>query len=517
MAKCKVCGYRLGDGVTKCPMCGAIAGSTVAGEISPELNLPKYFCPSCNSQILGEHRYCPSCGVDLKEATKKAENLKTQKQEFAEEKKCVNCGAVLTPNAKFCPECGAKQEVIPVEQASKEPAISKKLKKESKNKQKQGPLTTSGGLVNGQPETPMEAFEYEIEDGKYVLTKLKKKYRNLTEIVVPKIFSVIGNHKEVWEDYDPAEDDEEDKYELIGAFQDCDKLESVILPDTIEIIKEAAFYGCRNLVSINLPDTIGIIEEDAFGYCSNLVTIHIPDSLLEISYRTFGCCDKLTNVIIPPSVKRIGVAAFMGCNLTNLSFPDSLIEIGADAFSDCYNLNFVRLPNSLEKIGDRAFSISDNEKYRGCLQIENLFPSSIKEYGEKLFDETDKVKLLTIGRDEDDDEEFLDIENIDTLELPDTLETIADNALFPIQGSSRNLICCIKTLIIPESVKKIGRNAFAGFYIERVIIKNKSFNKEDVRLFLGGGYLPKELIIGGQHIEYSLSDKIFFRALGYRF
>ena len=108
MPKCKVCGYRLGDGVTKCPMCGATAGSTVAGEISPKLDLPKYFCPSCNSQILGEHRYCPSCGIDLKEAAKKAENLKTQKQEFAEEKKCVNCGAVLTPNAKFCPECGAK-------------------------------------------------------------------------------------------------------------------------------------------------------------------------------------------------------------------------------------------------------------------------------------------------------------------------------------------------------------------------------------------------------------------------
>ena len=30
MSKCKVCGYRLGDGVKKCPMCGAVAGSTVA-------------------------------------------------------------------------------------------------------------------------------------------------------------------------------------------------------------------------------------------------------------------------------------------------------------------------------------------------------------------------------------------------------------------------------------------------------------------------------------------------------
>ena len=66
MSKCKVCGYRLGDGVTKCPMCGAMAGSTVAGEVSPDLNLPKYTCPACNAQLIGEHRYCTSCGADLK-------------------------------------------------------------------------------------------------------------------------------------------------------------------------------------------------------------------------------------------------------------------------------------------------------------------------------------------------------------------------------------------------------------------------------------------------------------------
>lgn len=70
MSKCKVCGYRLGDGVKKCPMCGAVAGSTVAGNIKPDVNLQKSFCPSCGKEVLGEHRYCPSCGADLKNAGK---------------------------------------------------------------------------------------------------------------------------------------------------------------------------------------------------------------------------------------------------------------------------------------------------------------------------------------------------------------------------------------------------------------------------------------------------------------
>ena len=43
MAKCKVCGYRLSEGVTKCPMCGATVGSTVAGAISPSAKIKKSF------------------------------------------------------------------------------------------------------------------------------------------------------------------------------------------------------------------------------------------------------------------------------------------------------------------------------------------------------------------------------------------------------------------------------------------------------------------------------------------
>lgn len=68
--KCKVCGFRLGNDMRKCPMCGAEAGSTVAGNIKPDVNLQKSFCPSCEKEVLGEHRYCPSCGADLMNAGK---------------------------------------------------------------------------------------------------------------------------------------------------------------------------------------------------------------------------------------------------------------------------------------------------------------------------------------------------------------------------------------------------------------------------------------------------------------
>ena len=110
MAKCKVCGYRLSEGVTKCPMCGATVGSTVAGAISPSAKIKKSYCPSCHGEIIGEHRYCPTCGIDLKEAAKQSEGLTLQTSQIQNEKYCIQCGVKLGPNAKFCPECGIKQE-----------------------------------------------------------------------------------------------------------------------------------------------------------------------------------------------------------------------------------------------------------------------------------------------------------------------------------------------------------------------------------------------------------------------
>ena len=74
MAKCKVCGTRLAEGVAKCPSCGAAAGSTVSGTVSPGANLQKSVCPACNKQILGEHKYCPNCGTNLNSASARATN-----------------------------------------------------------------------------------------------------------------------------------------------------------------------------------------------------------------------------------------------------------------------------------------------------------------------------------------------------------------------------------------------------------------------------------------------------------
>ena len=50
-----------------------------------------------------------------------------------------------------------------------------------------------------------------------------------------------------------------------GAFYNFQKLEEVVLPEGLRIIKYDAFDGCRKLQFINKPSTLEVIEKDVFG------------------------------------------------------------------------------------------------------------------------------------------------------------------------------------------------------------------------------------------------------------
>ena len=67
-----------------------------------------------------------------------------------------------------------------------------------------------------------------------------------------------------------------------GAFENCDSLETVTLPNSIITIGERAFYGCDTLQSVTLPTAIKIIPKELFSQCKNLKSIDIPEGVTEI-------------------------------------------------------------------------------------------------------------------------------------------------------------------------------------------------------------------------------------------
>ncbi len=102
----------------------------------------------------------------------------------------------------------------------------------------------------------------------------------------------------------------------ICAFSNCNKIERIVIPNTVKSINDSAFAGCKALIEVVLSDSLTEIGAYAFSYCSSLVKISFPDSLTTIKYCAFEQCYALESIFIPDDVTSLSTAVFWGC--TNL-------------------------------------------------------------------------------------------------------------------------------------------------------------------------------------------------------
>lgn len=93
--KCSCCGTEFDQGTKFCPQCGRrIRACSNCGSDMPD---GADACPACGQKI------CPQCGKVLSPNAKFCLECG-----FALVKKCSNCGADIPDGTKFCPQCGTK-------------------------------------------------------------------------------------------------------------------------------------------------------------------------------------------------------------------------------------------------------------------------------------------------------------------------------------------------------------------------------------------------------------------------
>ncbi|WP_034101607.1 leucine-rich repeat domain-containing protein [Flavobacterium psychrophilum] len=127
-----------------------------------------------------------------------------------------------------------------------------------------------------------------------------------------------------------------------SAFEHCNNLTSVTIPNSVTTIGEASFFCCTGLISVTIPNSVTTIENSAFDRCKGLTSITIPNSVTSIGEDTFAGCSGLTSVTIPNSVTAIGNYAFFDCSgLTSVTIPNSVTAIGNYAFVNCSSLTTV--------------------------------------------------------------------------------------------------------------------------------------------------------------------------------
>ena len=151
------------------------------------------------------------------------------------------------------------------------------------------------------------------------------------------------------------------------AFSSCEKLVSVMLPETITSIGETLFYECPLIENIVVNGNGGVYSSE-YGvlYKGNSLAVYPQgkaDAKFNIPAGTDSICDyaflgnqNLKNVILPDSVKAIGNGAFSGCSaLTSVTIGENVKSIGIYAFFNCLSLKSIKLSDTTTEIGDSAF------------------------------------------------------------------------------------------------------------------------------------------------------------------
>ena len=120
------------------------------------------------------------------------------------------------------------------------------------------------------------------------------------------------------------------------AFEFCNSLSLINIPNSVTTIGKGAFKDCWPLTNINIPNSVTTIEDNVFFGCLSLTSINIPNSVTTIGEGAFDGCKSLTSINIPNSVTTIGKSAFFGCDsLTSINIPNSVTTIGKGAFLGC--------------------------------------------------------------------------------------------------------------------------------------------------------------------------------------
>ena len=242
----------------------------------------------------------------------------------------------------------------------------------------------------------------------------------------------------------------QDGKRLLKAASD---LKTYTIKEGTEVICTESFQGCSELQSVVFSDSVKAVGTDAFC-CEKLESVKLSESLELLFNGAFLFCNSLKSIVFPKSLTKIGAEAFWGCEaLKIVVLPDTPIDIEQNVFKECVSLKSIELPKSIARIGGNAFPkeikiTSHSERY---VVKNDLFIDLKEQRLVQCLKNKESVKIpkniVTI-----DTGAFEECELLEKIELPETLTTIGSDAFSVCAG--------LKSITLPETVTSIGDGAF---------------------------------------------------------
>jgi len=129
------------------------------------------------------------------------------------------------------------------------------------------------------------------------------------------------------------------------------------VPSTVKTIQTLGFSNTKNLESITLPDGLEIIDFGSFIGCASLVTINIPKTVKSIGTNAFCYCKKLERFESSPLMDFISESMLYDCrSLKSVTISDSIVSIDDSALAGCDSLSRLYVGTSVKKICENAFT-----------------------------------------------------------------------------------------------------------------------------------------------------------------
>lgn len=122
-------------------------------------------------------------------------------------------------------------------------------------------------------------------------------------------------------------------YYAHNLYLNSELVTDLIIPSTVEHIKDFCFYNCTSIKSISFEKGVKSVGNYVFSNCSNLSYISFNDDLTSIGISAFYNCHLLSNFTLPKKLETIGAYAFYNClSITNVILPEYVKNIGKEAF-----------------------------------------------------------------------------------------------------------------------------------------------------------------------------------------
>lgn len=317
-------------------------------------------------------------------------------------------------------------------------------KKEAEEVRKDGMTTIAKKwLVFGARKNVADAslWEYKLDKKTNLVTIIKYLgvMDNLTELTIPNFLLIDGK------EYRVAKTEGKSNAAIANfngnviiskgitevgwcSFNGANKITGVEIPNSAILISDYAFQKCEGLTTITIPGSVkkignwwGNANGQIFNGCSNLKEVILEEGIEEISGRAFDSCSKVKEWKLPKSLKRIGPGAFQSTGVEEFNIPENVESIAATFISS----------SNLSRI-----NVDSNNKY--FTSVDGI-----------LFDK-DSTRLIKYPENRDGS----------SYEVPNTVNTIDANAF----GSCKNL----QTIVIADSVEKIGDSAFYGSKLKTI-------------------------------------------------